>query len=301
MASDWEPANDVEARLLAAADAGDENAFIEALSGAELFLPITPQASAGVEPVTWATIVLEDRTYLIAFTSPDAMIRSTGGAAQHCRATPYRALAAAWPDPGWHLLLDPALPLESRVAPGDVVRFATEALVDVLASRSSAQALPATVMQKILSLDQMVQYLQATDHWIGGYVHRFDDVLHLDTPAKLVEGLRLVEPMSVTEELVFALRWPVVGAELYRSSYGGVDADAMRAMDGWFVEEQRFTGTGFVPLTVPPIQEYKVESARLPHQAEIFRIDREGEELLVAIYDADRRHWMLVDHEAATP
>ena len=82
-------------------------------------------------------------------------------------------------------------------------------------------------------------------------------------------------------------------------TYGGTDADAMRAMGGWVVEAPPFTGTGFVPMTVPPIQEYKLDSIRLPHRAEIFRIDRDAEEILIAIYDADRDGWLLVDHEGA--
>jgi len=302
MASEWEPANEVETRLLAAVQADDQDAFAAILSGAELFLPISPEAAAGDEPVSWATAVLEGRTQLMAFTSPAALTRATRGAVQHCRTTTFRALAAAWPDPTWDLFLDPFLTLESQIASGDVVRWATEDLVDHLDATVDADAAPATVVQKVLSLDRLVRYLQENDHRVGGYVHRLQDVAHLDTPARLVEALALDypgSPVSAADEMVFALRWPVVGVELFRSPYGGTDADAMRAMGGWVVEAPPFTGTGFVPMTVPPIQEYKLDSIRLPHRAEIFRIDRDAEEILIAIYDADRDGWLLVDHEGA--
>jgi hypothetical protein len=212
-------------------------------------------------------------------------------------------VAAAWPDPRWHLLLNPRLPLESFIDSADVVRVASSELVDHLPGTvySAQGGARPTVVQKPMTLDQLVRYLQESDHRVAGYVHRLEDVAHLDTPARLVEGLALDypgSPFSAGDEMAFLLRWPVVGAELYRVPYGGTDAGAMRAIDGWVVEEAAFTGTGFVPMTVPPIQEYKVDSLRLPHRAEIFRIDRAGGETLVALYDADRDGWLLVDREA---
>jgi len=301
MASEWQPTNEVETRLLTAIQSGDNPGFMAILAEAELYLPISAEAAAGQAPVAWATAVLEGRTQVIAFTSPAAMVQSTRGAVQNCRATPFRALAAAWPNPQWDLALDPLLPLESYLAPGDIVRLATHDLVDAL-SLPASQPARATVVQKALTLDQLVQYLQDDDHRVAGYVHRLQDVAHLNTPAKVFEGLALGypdSPFTAADEFVFALRWPVVGAELFRTPYGGVDVAAMRGMDGWTIEAPPFTGTGFVPLTTPPIQEYKVESMRLPHGAEIYRFDRDAEETLVATYDADRDGWLLVDHEAA--
>ncbi len=300
MASEWQPTNEVETRLLAAIQGGDQPGFLAILAEADLFLPISPEAAAGTAPVAWATAVLEGRTQVIAFTSPAAMVQSTRGVVQNCRSTPFRALAAAWPNPQWDLALDPLLPLESYLAPGDVVRLATRPLIDALLVPANTPSL-ATVVQKPLTLDQLVQYLQDNDHRVAGYVHRLEDVAHLNTPAKVVEGLGLSypdSPFAVSDEFVFAVRWPIVGAELFRPPYGGVDVAAMRGMDGWVIEAPPFTGTGFVPVTTPPIQEYKVESMRLPHGAEIYRFDRDAIETLVAIYDADRDGWLLVDHEA---
>lgn len=97
------------------------------------------------------------------------------------------------------------------------------------------------------------------------------------------------------------LRWPAVGAELYRSPYGGVDEAGRAAVAGWVVEEPPFVGTGFAPNADQVIREYKVHGILLPHAAEIWELDFDGAEHRRAVYDADREAWVLVVPARAEP
>jgi hypothetical protein len=70
------------------------------------------------------------------------------------------------------------------------------------------------------------------------------------------------------------------------------------------IEEPPFAGTGFTAAADPliqerPIPEFTVSSIRLPHRTEVYRIDEDGEETLIGLYDADRDGWLLVDLDPA--
>jgi hypothetical protein len=73
----------------------------------------------------------------------------------------------------------------------------------------------------------------------------------------------------------------------------------MRAMQGWVIERPPFRGNGFAPgESSDVIAEFKVDSARLPHGAQMWRLNRGGE-TLVALLDADGPRWVPVDGGAA--
>ncbi len=91
------------------------------------------------------------------------------------------------------------------------------------------------------------------------------------------------------------LRWRAYRANLYRIPYGGQHEAAMRAMEGWVIERPPFRGNGFAPSeTNDVIAEFKVDSARLPHNAQIWRLHGDGEEELIAVLDADGPRWRPV-------
>jgi hypothetical protein len=69
----------------------------------------------------------------------------------------------------------------------------------------------------------------------------------------------------------------------------------MRAMQGWMIERPPYRGNGFAPgETDDVIAEFKVDSARLPHGTQLWRLTREGQESLVALLDADGPRWMSI-------
>ena len=91
------------------------------------------------------------------------------------------------------------------------------------------------------------------------------------------------------------LRWPAYRPSLYRIPYGGQNEQALRAMDGWVIERSPFRGNGFAPGEGRDVvAEFKVDSVRLPHGAQLWRIDADGTERMVAIFDNDGPIWRRV-------
>jgi hypothetical protein len=129
-------------------------------------------------------------------------------------------------------------------------------------------------------------------------VHRSTEVAHLHTPAELYAALGLGypnSPFAADDAEVYVLRWPAYRPSLYRIPYGGQNETAMRAMEGWVIERAPFRGNGFAPGdTSDVIAEFKVDSARLPHGAQLWRIKAGGDEELVATLDSDAPMWRKV-------
>jgi hypothetical protein len=111
------------------------------------------------------------------------------------------------------------------------------------------------VLQKVLPHPLVVHYLEGGYDRVAGYVHRVADVLHLTTPALLVHHLGL--------------------------SYEGTP---------FFPEDDDV----HVLRWNAPVPEFKVNSQRVPHGAEIYRLERSGKRTLVALFDADAEKWVAV-------
>jgi len=129
-------------------------------------------------------------------------------------------------------------------------------------------------------------------------VHRASEVAHLTDPQRMVAALGLDypgSPFAGTVEEIYLLRWTAYRPNLYRVPFGGRDENGMRAMQGWMIERAPFRGNGFAPSeTGDVIAEFKVDSARLPHGAEMWRLGRDGRTTLVASLDCDGPHWVEV-------
>jgi len=69
-------------------------------------------------------------------------------------------------------------------------------------------------------------------------------------------------------------------------------------MDGWVIERPPFRGNGFAPGEGRDvIAEFKVDSVRLPHGAQLWRMDADGTERMVAIFDCDAPIWRRVGEQ----
>ncbi|TYB38836.1 SseB family protein [Actinomadura chibensis] len=133
----------------------------------------------------------------------------------------------------------------------------------------------AEVMQKVVRPEHVQHYLEGGYDLVAGYVHRLRDVAEMTTPAALIHGLGLLyegSPFTPADEEVFAIRWPAVKPPLFRRAPGG---------------------SGHTPGDGPAVPEFRIESQRLPHGAELYRIVANGPETLVASYDADFRRWLV--------
>ncbi|BCJ30731.1 SseB family protein [Actinocatenispora sera] len=317
--AEFEPVNDLERQMREALAAGDQEQYLRLLSGAELVLPVGDD-----DRTVWPTMVADERTFVAAYTSPAAMAVSTVGQYEQGRPVRFRDLVDQWPDPGWSLVVDPGLVLAAHL-PASLIRQiaggefgvtepeppADEPAHDPWAPAAARDwppnAEPAedehdettvpTVMQKAVPPNQVRFYLDKGYDWVAGYVHRWQDTAELETVPDIVRNLGLGypgSPFAVTDESLFLLRWTAYRAELYRPPLGATDDERLAEVPGgWVVEHPPFAGDGQVAGSRLTIPEYKIHSMRLPHQAEMWRIDAAGEHTFVAVYDADERRWLV--------
>lgn len=288
------PGNDFEERLWAAHEAGQNALCLSLLRDADFALPITAAAAAGAEPVAWATAEGADRTWVLAYTSVEAMREAGGGVAAHCRATSLVELAAGWPDPRWGLAINPGLAVGFMLEPGTVARLAVPTLAQDLLLDPEAGV---PVVQKLLGPADIHALLAGGEPRISGYCHHALDVSHIATPVVLAEALGQPEMINDAGSLNL-LRWRPVGPDLYRTPYGGIDEEGRDAVAGWVVEEPPFVGMGLVPNVDQVIREYRIYGVELPHGAEIWELTVAGTEHRRAIYHGDLRRWLLIQAQA---
>lgn len=191
-----------------------------------------------------------------------------------------------------------ATPQDAPPSVGDVPRETVPNGDEAPESADSMDAAAETVvMQKVLRREHVQHYLEGGYDLVAGYVHRLQDVAELNTPAALIRGLGLVyegSPFSPGDEEIFVVRWPAVKPSLFRRPLGGIDEWSMGIIPGgWVIEKAPFPGSGYAPGDGPAVPEFKIESQRLPHGAELYRLDAAGRESLVAAYDADLRRWLV--------
>ncbi|MGA8112311.1 MAG: SseB family protein, partial [Actinocatenispora sp.] len=111
MADGWEPANELEQRLLDAMQRGEQDRYFQVLNETALLLPVPMDANGQPAPGGWATWAYEGRTYLLAFTSQQAMVATLGQYAGEFRTAHLADISANWPDESWWLAIDFGLPI----------------------------------------------------------------------------------------------------------------------------------------------------------------------------------------------
>jgi hypothetical protein len=320
------PANDVEEALLAAAGEGSTDAFLSTLLLAKVVVPVPADAPQAVLPgddkFAWRTEEIDGDPYVVVFTSDERLRQHLSGPVD-TTSVKFVQLIQAWPDPAWSFAINPGTPVGATLPGEQIVALASWAAdvglgvdtdeVDAGATvapqqqAERAQRPPAegtagpTVMQKVVPPAQVEYYLERGYDRVSGFVHRASEVAHLQTPDKLVTALGLQytgSPFGRAATDVYVLRWPAYRPSLYRIPYGGQTEAAMRAMEGWVIERPPFRGNGFAPGdSSDVVAEFKVDSARLPHGAQLWRVAADGSERLVAILDADRPVWRRVGED----
>ncbi|HWH01375.1 MAG TPA: SseB family protein, partial [Pilimelia sp.] len=257
---------------------------------------------------------------------------STGGSPPPTVPVRFVRLIRAWPDPTWSFAVNPGSPVGATLPGAQIMALASWAAdvglgaeddldddapeptgatrygADGAAGRDAAprglgrpappeDSRPPT-MQKVVPPAQVAYYLERGYDRVSGFVHRAAEVDHLRTPRELLGALGLRHPGSpfpADPDELYVLRWPAYRPSLYRIPYGGANEAAMRAMEGWVIERAPFRGNGFTPGdSGDVIAEFKVDSARLPHGAQLWRMTARGDETLVAMFDADYATWREV-------
>lgn len=316
-----EPANELESQLLSAVRAGRMDHFLSTLLLSKVLLPVAegadPQLRPGQPGFVWRTGTLADQgdqLYVTVFSSTQRLAEHFGGEKPAIDIR-FVQLIRAWPDQSWALSVNPGSPISMALPSSQIARLASSVEEVGLgddagaASESGASRAPArsttdqpVAMQKVIAPSQVSWYLERNYDRVCGFVHREQEVAHLRTPEKLVAGLGLRyegSPFAPDANEIYVLRWPAYRPALYRIPYGGRTEAAMAAMEGWVIERPPFRGNGFAPAeTDDVIAEFKVDSVRLPHGAQLWRLSASGQSQLVAILDADGPTWRTVEEKS---
>jgi hypothetical protein len=321
---DFVPANAVEQDLYDAAGGLSTDAFLSTLLLATVLVPVAnnsrPGSAPGESGFAFRTEELDGERYLVVFTSRDRLAEHF---AEPTRTVGVRFLELIrnWPDPTWSFAVNPKSPIGAKYPGPQVIALASWATESGLGAdpaeapaplestpvavpapqRATDSAQHATVMQKTVPADQVDYFLDRGYDRVAGFVHRASEVEHLRTPAELFAALGLVHdgsPYQTDAKEAFVLRWPAYRPSLYRIPYGGQSEQALRAMDGWVIERPPFRGNGFAPGEGRDvIAEFKVDSVRLPHGAQLWRMDGDGSEHMIAILDCDAPVWRRVGEQ----
>jgi SseB protein N-terminal domain len=323
---DFIPANETESNLLAAAEGNNTDAFLSTLLLARVVLPVPRGTSSSARPrdrdFPWQIAQGDDgQRFIAVFTSPERL-------AEHNQARlsfdpssislRFVQVIAAWPGEDISFAINPGSPVGAVLPGSQIVALAAWAMdvglrddeptADVVVAAKKSESTPvlgvagapavgaqrATVMQRAIPHAQLAFYLERGYDRVSSFVNRASEVAHLTSPAALYRVLGLVHPGSPFAEddaEVHVVRWVAHRSDLYRLPYGGQHEAGMRAMQGWVIERPPFRGNGFAPGDGDVVAEFKVDSVRLPHGAQIWRLAKDSTETLVATFDADTLRW----------
>jgi hypothetical protein len=319
----FEPANSTEEDLLVAARDGNTDGFLSTLLLAKVLVP-----GHSPDPDLWPVEEINEGRYLVAFTSPERLAERPGSEERDfgraaLATVRFTSLIARWPSDDLGFAVNPGTPLGARLTGEEVRTLAVWAAEVGLIERDQEpeppepepaptpapaarpEPRPATgsggqplLMQRTIAAAQVSLYLDRGYDRVSGFVHRASEVDHLRTPVDLYRALGLVYPGSqfnLDDAEVYVLRWPAHCPSLYRIPFGGQTEAGMHAMQGWVIERAPFRGNGFAPSeTGDVVAEFKIDSTRLPHGTQLWRLTRDGTETLVALFDADGPRWRRV-------
>jgi hypothetical protein len=174
----WQPQNQAEHDLLAALGRDDRQEFFRVLSTATLYVPQQvpdPTRATQTDPANFVTYDIGDATYLLVFTSVEALRESVGQVANGYVESDYEELRAALPATGVRLAFNMGTPVDAWVdvstvaqaAAGELIVPTAPEMADLLAIQdpANAEAVEAGVEQ---ALNEHVEdYL---DQILGGDV-----------------------------------------------------------------------------------------------------------------------------------
>jgi hypothetical protein len=322
-ATGFVPANETEAKLLSAVESNNTDAYLSTLLLARVILPVPISMPPGSRPrdkyFPWQIEEVDGERRISVFTSAERLAdygQDRFGSDMSTMSVSFIELIEAWPSPRIQFAINPETPVGTTLPGSQVVALASWAAEVGLRHDSPSEVAPrkpgttasagvagaptvgaenAVLMQRAVPPAQLPFYLERGYDRVSGFVNRASEVAHLKTPQALYRALGLVypgSPFSEDDAEVHVLRWVAHRPDLYRLPYGGQNEAAMRAMQGWVIERPPFRGNGFAPGDTDVVAEFKVDSVRLPHGAQMWRLTREGTEELVATFDADKGRWV---------
>jgi len=321
-AAGFVPANETEVNLLAAAEENNTDAFLSTLLLARIILPVPHGTPSNARPrdgnFPWQTERVDGQRFIPVYTSPERFAEHAVGrfgAGVSSVSLRFVQLIAAWPDEEISFAINPGTAVGATLPGSQIVALAAWANDVGLRDEPSAEvavptkvepatsvagaptvgATKAIVMQRTVPPGQVPFYLERGYDRVSGFVNRASEVSHLTSPRMIYRALGLLysgSPFTEDDAEAHVVRWVAHRSDLYRLPYGGQHEAAMRAMQGWVVERAPFRGNGFAPGDTDVVAEFKVDSVRLPHGAQMWRLAKDATETLVATFDADAVRWV---------
>ena len=311
----YPPANDTERELLEAHRNGTADRVLSTLLLAKVLIP-----GYSPDPGSWPVEEIDGGRYLVAFTSMERLVARSEATPPEPPSLRFTTVIARWPSDEIGFALNPGTPMGKLLAGSEVRGLARSAaefgLIDAEGEESDATQLVAPpkpaarpahstppegqpqLMQRTIAAAQVSMYLERGYDRVCGFVHRASELSHLSKPIELYRALGLLysgSPFRSDDAEVYVLRWPAHLLGLYRIPFGGQGEEAMHAMQGWMIERAPFRGNGFAPSeSSDVVAEFKIDSTRLPHGAQLWRLNSEGIETLVALFDADGTRWRKI-------
>jgi hypothetical protein len=186
----WEPANDTERAMVRAAQASDQRAFFQTLAAADLVLPRFTQDDDH-DGQRFVTAGLFGQTFLVVFTSVEAMAARLPGLADGYALTGYAELSQKWPHPEWRLAVNPGTPLEAYVP------------IDAIAAAASGDLVVATAAELVAEAEAAVTTppdvdAELTEAAAAGDVNRYAAAL-LDAVVLIPTGHQVADPAEILE------------------------------------------------------------------------------------------------------
>jgi hypothetical protein len=162
-----------------------------------------------------------------------------------------------------------------------------------------------TLLQRVVSPDQVEKYLSGEYKAMYGFVTRAEDVKVLSTPGQVKSGLRLDYKGNpfIDEQPMYLIRFKAQDPTPITTAYGGNSPEAATrvsgavgsAAPGMIEQDFPFTGHGFTsdPDHVVP-EYYTATPVRVQDGAELIQLTPTGEERLIAVYRAAVRKFVEV-------
>ncbi|QSB04949.1 SseB family protein [Natronoglycomyces albus] len=305
---------DAEATLAHAASQGDTAVFLHTLLRTFVYLPVADvnavDIRVGDPAFRWASDVVDGHHGITVYTTVERL-QSRQGDVPYVR-VPFGWLCQHWPGQLYALYVNPGTEVGANMSGPEIKPLLTWAEAHGLlefaaelekrqaaaeaAAREASRRRPPQMWQKVVPHHQVGFFLERGYDRIAGFVHPVADVERLRTPAQLYLALGLLrgsDNFMPTDADVHVIRWMGYRADLYQPALGGNNFQDLEASGGWVIEAPPFRGDGFAASEDPDsnIPEYKVDSARLPHGAQMIKLSADGAVTHVASYDADTRSW----------
>lgn len=148
-------------------------------------------------------------------------------------------------------------------------------------------------MQKVLKPNDYENYMNGKYGGTGqGSVTRLSDGMEMGTPRELHDGLALGydgSPFTPDMDSVKVMRFSsTTDTDISRYSSMGGKSNT----DSW---PNPYTGNGFTKSTDPVVPESKLpDGSKIQDGAEIWTVNKDGSQVLDAVYDADTNRWVKV-------